>query len=126
MKSTDGSFGLNDEAVANFSGDALKKTRDAAVYLVRKRYARPIARAYFAGGSSGGREALEAAQRWPKDWDGVIVLYPAWNAASLDLQFGRIARALAKPGAYLDPVERHPVFDAAVKACDLLDGGGGR
>jgi predicted esterase len=89
LGSEDGSFGVNDEAVANFSGDALKKTRDAAVYLIDKRYAvKAPKRAYFAGGSSGGREALAVVQRWPQDWDGSIVLYPAWAAASLDLQFG--------------------------------------
>ena len=39
LGSLDGSFGLNDEAVRNFSGDALKKTRDAAVFLIKARYA---------------------------------------------------------------------------------------
>ncbi|WP_248323532.1 MULTISPECIES: tannase/feruloyl esterase family alpha/beta hydrolase [unclassified Caballeronia] len=123
LGSRDGSFGTNDEAVANFSGDALKKTRDAAVYLIGKRYAvdKPK-RAYFAGGSSGGREALAVVQRWPQDWDGSIVLYPAWNAASLDLQFGRITRALAQPGAYPNQAKRKVLLDAAVSACDALDG----
>ena len=123
LGSRDGSFGTNDEAVANFSGDALKKTRDAAVYLIDKRYAvnKPT-RAYFAGGSSGGREALAVVQRWPEDWDGSIVLYPAWNAASLDLQFGRITRALAQPGAYPDQAKRKLLLDAALAACDTLDG----
>ncbi|WP_175943518.1 tannase/feruloyl esterase family alpha/beta hydrolase [Caballeronia sp. BCC1704] len=123
LGSRDGSFGTNDEAVANFSGDALKKTRDAAVYLIGKRYAvdKPK-RAYFAGGSSGGREALAVVQRWPQDWDGSIVLYPAWNAASLDLQFGRITRALAQPGAYPNQAKRKVLLNAAVSACDALDG----
>lgn len=123
LGSRDGSFGTNDEAVANFSGDALKKTRDAAVYLIGKRYAvdKPK-RAYFAGGSSGGREALAVVQRWPQDWDGSIVLYPAWNAATLDLQFGRITRALAQPGAYPNQAKRKVLLNAAVSACDALDG----
>ena len=123
LGSRDGSFGIDDEAVANFSGDALKKTRDTAVYLIGKRYAvdKPE-RAYFAGGSSGGREALAVVQRWPQDWDGSIVLYPAWNAASLDLQFGRITRALAQPGAYLNQAKRKALLDASMAACDALDG----
>ncbi len=33
----DGKFGLDDEAIRNFAGDALKKTRDAALYLIGKR-----------------------------------------------------------------------------------------
>ncbi|MGV2289873.1 tannase/feruloyl esterase family alpha/beta hydrolase [Trinickia sp. YCB016] len=119
----DGSFGVNDEALRNFSGDALKKTRDAAIYLIDARYAvnKPD-RAYFAGGSSGGREALAVVQRWPQDWDGAIALYPAWNAASLDLQFGRITRAFAASGAYLNPAKRKTLYDAVMATCDGLDG----
>jgi hypothetical protein len=121
--SRDGSFGLNDEAVRNFSGDALKKTRDVAVAILGKRYGVDGPRkAYFAGGSSGGREALAVVQRWPQDWDGAIVLYPAGAAASLDLQFGRITRAFALPGAYPNVAQRTRLYAAALEACDGLDG----
>lgn len=123
LGSQDGSFGVNDEAVANFSGDALKKTRDVAVALIKARYATSgPTKAYFAGGSSGGREALKVVQTWPQDWDGAIVLYPAGAAASLDLAFGRITQALAQPGAYPNPAKRKRLYDAAIQACDGLDG----
>lgn len=118
----DGSFGINDEALNNFSGDALKKSRDVAVAIVKARYGVAPTRAYFAGGSSGGREALAAVQRWPEDWDGAIVLYPAGAAASLDLQFGRFTRAFARPGAYPSVAKRKRLYDAALEACDGLDG----
>ena len=123
LGSRDGSFGVNDEAVTNFSGDALKKTRDVAMAVIHARYAagNPT-KAYFAGGSTGGREALAVAQRWPQDWDGVIALYPAGAAASLDLQFGRITRALAQPGAYPNAAKRKQLYDASLQACDGLDG----
>jgi tannase/feruloyl esterase len=119
----DASFASNMESVRNYAGDALKKTRDAAVYLIRARYGieRPD-RAYFAGGSTGGREALEVVLRWPKDWDGAISLYPAWNAIALDLQVGRVARALAQPGGYLNQAKRELLYQASVAACDELDG----
>src|SRR6185369_11014652 len=78
--------------------------------------------AYFVGGSTGGREALAAVLRWPQDWDGAISLYPAWNAIALDLQVGRVARALAQPGGYLTPVERDLLYQASLEACDELDG----
>ena len=45
-------------------------------------------------------------QNWPQDFDGAIVLYPARNAAALDLQFGRITRELAKPGAHPNCAKR--------------------
>src|SRR3954447_14758075 len=64
--SLDGSFGMNDEALRNFAaGDALKKTRDAAMFVIRRGYGIDPGRTYFAGGSTGGREALVVAQRWP-------------------------------------------------------------
>ncbi|MEB0012034.1 tannase/feruloyl esterase family alpha/beta hydrolase [Glaciimonas sp. Gout2] len=120
--SRDGTFGMNDEALKNFSSDALKKTHDTAIAIIKARYATPIQKTYFAGGSTGGREALIAVQNWPADFDGAIVLYPAWNAASLDLQFGRITRQLSQPGAYPNRAKRKVLYDAAIAACDMLDG----
>lgn len=120
--SRDGTFGANDEALRNFSSDAIKKTRDAAINIIQTRYAARAQKTYFAGGSTGGREALFAVQNWPQDFDGAIVLYPAWNAAALDLQFGRITRELAKPGAYPSRAKRKLMYDAALAACDGLDG----
>jgi feruloyl esterase len=120
--SLDPAFGLNDEALRNWGGDALKKTRDAATYLIKARYAAPPLKAYFAGGSTGGREALEAIQRWPADWDGAIAWYPAWNQASAMLG-GQVASVvLSKPGAYPNSAKRLAVFRAAMQGCDALDG----
>ncbi|MCF6754734.1 tannase/feruloyl esterase family alpha/beta hydrolase [Pseudomonas stutzeri] len=117
-----GGFAWNDEALANYAHDALKKTRDAAVYLIRQRYGTAPERSYFAGGSTGGREALAVAQQWPTDFHGVIALYPAYNALALDLQFGRITRALAAPGAFPSLEQRAALLEAAMQACDGLDG----
>jgi feruloyl esterase len=63
-----------------------------------------------------------AVTYWPQDWDGAIVLYPAWNAVALDLQFGRITSALAQPGGYPSREKRKVLYDAAIEACDALDG----
>lgn len=120
--SQDGRWGLNDEAVANFGGDALKKTRDAAVFLIKKRYGTAPARSYFAGGSTGGREALASIQRWPADWDGAIAWYPAWNDVAALLGGHRANRALAQPGAYPNQAKRVVIYRAAMEACDGLDG----
>jgi hypothetical protein len=119
--SRDGSFGMNDEALMNFAGDAIKKTRDAAMEIIKAGYGKKAKITYFAGGSTGGREALLAVGNWPRDFDGAIVLYPAWNAAALDLQFGRMTRQLAKPGAYPNREKRKVLYDAAIEACDALD-----
>ena len=121
--SQDGSFALNEEAARNFGGDALKKTRDAAMYLIKARYAvDKVQKSYFAGGSTGGREALAAITRWPADWEGAIAWYPAWNDAAALLGGHRMNRALAKPGAYPNTAKRDLLYKASIAACDSLDG----
>jgi len=122
LATRDGLFGANDEALRNYGGDALKKTRDAATAIIKAYYGTLPVKSYFAGGSNGGREALTIIQRWPQDWDGAIAWYPAWNdtAALLSGQF--MSRALAQPGAYLNPAKRLALYDAAMEACDSLDG----
>jgi feruloyl esterase len=117
-----GAFGTNEEALKNFAGDAIKKTRDAAMHIIAKRYGSAPSKSYFAGGSTGGREALAAIQRWPEDWDGAIAIYPAPTAAMHMMQMGRITRALAAPGAFPNAAKRTMLYDAVMAACDELDG----
>lgn len=47
---------------------------------------------------------------------------PAYNALALDLQFGRITRALAQPGAFPSLEKRAALLEASMQACDGLDG----
>ncbi len=122
LGSQDHSFGLNDEAERNFGGDQIKKTRDAAVFIINAGYGQKPKMTYFQGGSTGGREALAAIQRWPDDWDGAIALYPAWNDMGALLQGQRIMRAMAAPGAYPNQAKRKVIYDAAMTVCDELDG----
>lgn len=120
--SQDGRWGLNEEETRNFTGEALKKTRDAAVYVISEHYASEPTTRYFAGGSTGGREALSSIQRWPDDWDGAIAWYPAWNNAAAWLAGVHISREFAKPDAYPSSAHRQLLLDAALDSCDALDG----
>lgn len=122
LGSQDHSFGLNDEAARNFGGDAIKKTRDAAVAIIVARYGASPTKSYFQGGSTGGREALAAIQRWPADWNGAIALYPAWNDMGALLFGHKVNRALSVAGAYPNQAKRRVIYDAAMAACDGLDG----
>jgi feruloyl esterase len=121
--SLDGSFGINDEALRNFSaGDALKKTHDAAMYLVRRAYGTGPRRTYFAGGSTGGREALVVAQRWPDAFDGVISAYPAWNNTAEVLYLGYLAQVMSRPDAFPGPDKQALLYNSVMAACDGRDG----
>ena len=49
--------------------------------IVEAFYGRPAKRTYFAGGSTGGRQAMSEAIRFPEDYDGFLVTLPDNNAA---------------------------------------------
>ncbi|HEX6341944.1 tannase/feruloyl esterase family alpha/beta hydrolase [Umezawaea sp.] len=123
VPSLDGSFGVNDEALRNFAaGDALKKTHDASLFIIRHAYASAPVEVFFAGGSTGGREALEVARRWPHAFDGVISAYPAWNNLSEVLYLGYLTQVLSRPGAFPGPEKQKLLYDSVVDACDGSDG----
>lgn len=118
----DGSFMQNDEALKNYAGDALKKTHDVAMNLISRKYGSAPRTRYVAGGSTGGREALLAVSRWPKDFDGALVFFPAWNVVAQNLHRGQTTQKLAREGAYPSPTQRESLMKAAIQRCDSLDG----
>src|SRR6516225_306985 len=120
----DGSFGLDDEALLNFGKQSIKKTHDAAMAIIRKAYGRAPERFYFIGGSQGGHEALDAAARYPEDYDGVVAHYPAYNVTMLHLGSLNVGSALyANGGAgWIDPKHTKIITDAVYAKCDELDG----
>jgi feruloyl esterase len=120
----DGSFALDDEALLNFGKESVKKTHDAAMAVIRKAYGRAPQRFYFIGGSQGGHEALDAAARYPEDYDGVVAHYPAYNVTMLHLGSWNAGMALyADSGAgWMDAKHTKLLTDAVYAKCDELDG----
>jgi feruloyl esterase len=120
----DGSFAMNDEALLNFGKQSIKKTRDAALAVIRKAYGRAPERFYFIGGSQGGHEALDAAARYPEDYDGVVAHYPAYNVTMLHLGSWNAGMALYADGGagWLDAAHTKLIADAVYTKCDTLDG----
>jgi feruloyl esterase len=120
----DGTFALNDEALLNYGKESVKKTHDAAIAVIKARFARAPKRFYFIGNSQGGHEALDAAARYPHDYDGVIANYPAYNVMMLHLGSLNVGKAVyANGGAgWMNAQKVKLLTDAAVAACDELDG----
>lgn len=116
-------FATIDEALQNYTGESVKKTRDAAIALVRSYYGQEPEYQYHAGGSKGGQESLVAAQRYASDYDGVISYYPAAQNPGLVLGWSHLLRmAYDRPGGYLNPAKQQLVFDSVMATCDDLDG----
>ena len=120
----DGSFALNDEALANFGGNQLKKTHDAAMALMQSRYGKAPTRFYFAGNSQGGHEAFNVVQRWPQDYDGAIAIHPVYDFTMLQTDGNYLAKAMyANGGAgWLNPTKLALLQNSVMGACDGLDG----
>jgi len=120
----DGRFGLDDEALLNYGKQSIKKTHDVAMAIIRKAYGRAPRRFYFIGGSQGGHEALDAAARYPADYDGVVADFPAYNVTLLHLGSWNVGRALyADHGSgWMDAAHVKLITDAVMDKCDALDG----
>lgn len=123
-------FGSKEESLVNFGYAQLKKTRDVAVQLMTRRYGNVPSMTYWVGSSQGGREGLTVAQRFPADYDGILVRVPVLNFSGLQIQGWRFGQALAKPGAwkYASPyvadadLKLKTLSEAALAACDAADG----
>jgi pimeloyl-ACP methyl ester carboxylesterase len=120
----DGSFGMNDEALANFGKQSVKKVHDVAVALIKARYGSGPRRFYFIGNSQGGHEALDAAARYPADYDGVVANYPAYNVTMLHLGSLNVGKAVYENGGagWINAAKTRLLTDAVFNACDALDG----
>ena len=116
------SFARNPEQRRNFAQDGLKKTHDAAVAIIERRYGLRPARMFFLGGSTGGREAYFVVQRWPEDYNGVLGAYAGWNQTELDLQFIRVSQAMYAKGGFLVKSKTKLLAKSVMQACDSLDG----
>jgi len=78
---------------------------------------------YFNGCSSGGKQGLNEAQRYPGDFDGIIAGAPAVNWTGRAAQSIWVAQAVHKDEASYIPPTKYPVLHKAVlEACDALDG----
>jgi len=121
---TDGTFALNDEQLANYGGQSLKKTHDVAAQLVKTFYGTAPIKAYFLGTSTGGRDALLHIQRWPADYDGVIANEPALNYSGTRLSNLAVGRALYLNGGagWVNLTKTLLVQKTVLAACDKLDG----
>ena len=116
-----GAFALNNEALTNYAYAAYKKTRDVGVQLSLAFYGHQAKKAYYIGGSEGGREGMIMAQRYPADFDGIVATDPVIRLLGLwqfQLTMGVVQ---STPGSSLVG-KVQLVHDTVQAACDGLDG----
>lgn len=131
--SVDSSFAVDQQAKLDFAYQAVQRTTREAKSLINRYYGRKPDYSYFMGCSTGGREAMLAAQRLPLDFDGVVSGNASFNLTRVAMNqvwslqtVTRIAPrdATGKPQlseAFTD-VQLKAVSSALLKQCDGLDG----
>jgi tannase/feruloyl esterase len=120
----DGTWALNHpERIKDFAQRAVHETADATKAIIANYYGRPQEFAYFNGCSEGGREAFIAAQRYPKDYNGILAGAPALSWSRLMTNFIWNAQALhASDETYIPAGKLQAIQAAALGQCDKLDG----
>jgi len=118
----------NLERLVNFGHVAVHRTAVTSKALIEDYYGQKIARSYFAGCSRGGGQALMEAQRYPKDFDGIVAAAPAYNwTHELGARWIRIAQLMYPDPTrieepVIDPEALKLIGDAVMAQCDDLDG----
>lgn len=80
-------------------------------------------RSYFLGCSTGGREGLTEAQRYPEDFDGILAGAPANQYIGLiNGGAGNIKANLASEAGYISAADAVKIGTVITNACDGLDG----
>jgi len=88
--------------------------------VVQAYYGGPTRRSYFMGCSNGGKMGLMAVQRYPEDFDGVVVGGSVIDRTGLMVMFNWTQRALL--GAEIPPYKIPAMQQATLAACDAGDG----
>jgi hypothetical protein len=90
--------------------------------LLEAFYGKPANRSYFNGCSTGGRQGLAEAQRYPTDYDGILSGAPAvnWTKLHVEQMWGELVMLEAKD--FLPACKFAAATAAAIVSCDMGDG----
>jgi hypothetical protein len=129
----DGSFFADQEATLDFLYQAVGKVAQLGKRVVAAHYGQPARHSYFMGCSTGGREAMLMAQRYPRYFDGIVAGAPAMRTSFSNLADKWVTVSLnqiAPKDAQQRPVAAHALSDSdqklvvetLLRTCDAQDG----
>ncbi len=119
-----GAFALgHPEKVIDFGYRAVHEMSVKAKAIVTEFYGTAPKLSYWNGCSTGGRQALQEAQKYPEDYDGIVAGAPANNTTRMTMMQLNVGQAIHKDAASMIPPAKFKVIhDAVVAACDAKDG----
>jgi hypothetical protein len=121
-----GDWAFNDmERQINFAHLAIHRTTEVSKSIIGSYYGDYPKYSYFIGCSRGGEQTMMEAQRYPDDFDGIVVGAPVFNWPAIGAEFIQNIRA-AFPYKLTEPLlnEEHIciLHDAVLNQCDMIDG----
>jgi len=119
-----GTFALgHPEKFIDFAYRSEHEMTVTAKAIIDRFYGRGPRLSYWNGCSTGGRQGLAEAQRFPDDYDGIIAGASANPRTYLNSWQISIAQATLKdPASFIPPAKYPMIHQAVVAACDALDG----
>jgi len=106
----------------NFASVALHDMTVMGKKITESYYGRAITKSYWYGCSTGGRQGLMMAQRYPDAYDGILAEAPAINWAQFVPAEFWPQLAMKLVGYIPTQCELTAITEAAIEACDELDG----
>jgi hypothetical protein len=115
-----GTFAASPQKLVDYAYRAVHVTAMTAKELARAYYGAAPARSYFDGCSTGGRQGLISAQRFPNDFDGIVVGAPVLDFTGTMLHYAVYNQAVAAAPRLREKVG--VLVRKAYEACDAADG----
>ncbi|KAF6836626.1 tannase and feruloyl esterase [Colletotrichum musicola] len=106
----------------NFAHRSLHELAVVGKHTLSEFYGEKERRSYFAGCSTGGRQGLALAQRYPGDFDGVLVMCPAVEFPAMVSALYYPQMVMQERGWWPGECELESVVKAVVEGCDAADG----
>lgn len=115
-----GTFAADRQKLLDYAFRSLHVTAEAAKMVLRSYYGMAPGKSYFEGCSTGGRQGLILAQRFPNDFDGITVGAPVLNFTGTMMRYLQVAKALKAAPVGADKI---PALAAKIyETCDAKDG----
>jgi feruloyl esterase len=111
------------EKLTDFAYRAVHDMTVTSKAIIQDFYGQAPRYSYWNGCSTGGRQGLKAAQKFPADFDGIVAGAPANYQTHLHVWSIWVAQQVNKtPGSYLSPEKLAVLHKAVLAACDAADG----
>ncbi|GAA2154854.1 tannase/feruloyl esterase family alpha/beta hydrolase [Kitasatospora kazusensis] len=118
----DGKGRVNTALLENFASRSQHETAIIGKEVVTAFYGQAASYSYFKGCSTGGREGYMEAQRYPDDYNGILADAPAVNWDQFEVATLWPQVVMHEEKTYPTSCEFNAFNQAALKACDGLDG----